>query len=81
MGEFQEIAEAAAERAVQKTFLAIGVDIIDSESVIKMQADFHHLRVWRESTEAVKQRALLTCIGVVVAGILGYAALLFSSHH
>lgn len=70
--EIRDIAEAAAEKAIQKTLLTIGMDTIDPDAILKLQADFRHLRVWRESTEAVKKRALLTAIGVLVTGAIGW---------
>jgi hypothetical protein len=68
--------QAVAKAAVRETFLALGVDISDPEAVIDMQADFQHLRAWRESTEAVKRKALLTAVGVVITGALGWLGLL-----
>ena len=76
--EVNAIAESAADRAVQKTLLTIGIDTIDANSIIQLQADFRHLRVWRESTEAVKKKALLTAIGVLVTGAIGYLLVLLN---
>jgi hypothetical protein len=73
-------ADALAEAAVKRTFLTLGIDISDPEAVIKVQSDFKHLRMWRESTEAVKRKALLTAVGVIVAGALGYLLLTFRGH-
>lgn len=78
--EIRDIAEAAADKAVQKTLLAIGVNASDPEQILEMQADFLHLRRWRQSTETVKKRALLTAISVIVTGTLGYLWLLFGPH-
>lgn len=78
--EVRDIAEAAADRAIQKTLLTIGMDTVDPDAILKLQADFRHLRIWRESTEAVKKRALLTAIGVIVTGSLGYLWLMFGTH-
>lgn len=75
--DISRIAEAAAEKGIQKAFLAIGIDASDPEAIIKMQADFIHLRTWRESTEAVKRKAYLTAVGVLVAGALGYLLVAF----
>lgn len=75
--DISHIAEVAAEKGIQKAFLAIGIDTSDPEAIIKMQADFAHLRTWRESTEAVKRKAYLTAVGVLVAGGLGYLLVAF----
>ena len=75
--EIKHLAEVTADKSVQKMLVAIGIDASDPESIIKMQADFAHLRMWRESTEAVKRKAYLTAIGVLVAGGLGYLLVAF----
>lgn len=69
--------DAIADRAVKKTFLMLGIDIADADDVKKAQLDFQHLRAWRESTEAVKRKALLTAVTVIVTGALGYLWLVF----
>lgn len=75
--EVSAIAEEAAERAIQKTLLTIGMDASDPEAAIKLQADMQHLRVWRESTEAVKKRAMLTAVGICVTGLIGWVVVAF----
>lgn len=69
--------EAVAKAAVKETFLALGVDVSDPQAVIDMQADFRHLRAWRESTEAVKRKALLTAVGFIMTAGLGWLGLMF----
>lgn len=75
--DVEEIAEEAANKAVRKMMIAMGVDISDEGAMIAMQADFRHLRTWRESTDAVKRRALLTAVGVLITGFVGYALVVF----
>lgn len=53
---------------VKETLLMLGVSVDDP---IQVQKDFQHLRDWRETTEAVKKKALLTVMGVLVTGIAG----------
>lgn len=76
----REEADAIADAAVKRTFLTLGMDITDPEAIIKVQADFQHLRLWRESTEAVKRKALLTAVGVIITGAIGYLFLVFRGH-
>lgn len=71
--EIDEVATAA----VHKTLLTIGVDVSNPESILAVQADFQHLRAWRESTEAVKRKALLTAVGIIITGAIGYLGVLF----
>lgn len=79
-GEMEEVAEESADKAIKKLFLAFGLDLNDPKEIIKFQDDLRHVRMWRESTEAAKRHALKTAIGVLVAGGLGYIALLFRWH-
>ena len=77
--EIDAIATAAAEKAVKATFLTMGVNIGDPRGIVEAQLDFQHLRAWRESTEAVKRKALLTAVTLVVTGAIGYLLLVFRS--
>jgi hypothetical protein len=77
--EVDAIATTAAERAVKSTLLSLGINIETPEAIVDAQLDFQHLRAWRESTEAVKRKALLTAVTVVVTGALGYLVLAFKS--
>lgn len=61
--ELREIIQST----VTDTLVKIGVD---PANPIEMQRDFQHLREWRESTEAVKRKSILTVIGVIASGII-----------
>jgi hypothetical protein len=56
-------------QTVKETLLSLGIEVDDP---IKVQRDFQHLREWRETTEALKSKGLMTLFGVVLAGILGF---------
>ena len=60
------------DRAIEKSFLTLGVNLSDSKTVIAFQNDLRFLANWRESTQAVKRKALLTAVGVVVTCAAGY---------
>jgi hypothetical protein len=75
--EVDAIATTAADRAVKSTLLSLGINIETPVAIMEAQLDFQHLRAWRESTEAVKRKALLTAVTVVVTGALGYLVLAF----
>ena len=51
---------------VHQTFVTLGVD---AKSPIEMQKDFQHLRDWRQTTDAVKRKGILTLAGLIVAGL------------
>ncbi|MBZ0147988.1 MAG: hypothetical protein K8F62_10665 [Pseudorhodoplanes sp.] len=73
-------AEEAADRAIGKLFLTLGVDLSDPKAVIAFQDDLRFLSHWRESTQAVKRKALLTAVGVIITGAIGYLLLAFRGH-
>lgn len=53
--------------SVKATLLSLGIAHNDP---IEMQKDFQHLRDWRESMEQVKQKGMLTAVGILVTGAL-----------
>lgn len=73
--EIQDIAGAAADAAVRKLFLTMGVDISDPKELIEMQKDWRHNRSWRKAKDKVQSTALTTAIGVLVTGTLGWLGL------
>ena len=73
--EMEDIAEAAAEKALHKLFLTFSVDAADPKDVIAFQDDLRHLRAWRLSTKSMSDHIVKTGIGVIVTGALGWLAL------
>lgn len=55
------------EEGVCNAFTRIG---IRADEPIEMQADFQHLREWRQGVQAVKKRGLITLITTLIAGAL-----------
>lgn len=77
----QEV-EDAVERGIIKAFEHLGMDATEP---LEAQRDFQFLRDLRCSTESVKGKALVTIVGILVAGglaaiWLGIKALLHSHH-
>lgn len=63
---------------VTEAFLRLGVD---STNPTEMQADFRHLREWRQTTSSLKRHGMLTLLGIFIAGSiaalwLGFQALI-----
>lgn len=52
---------------VRETLLTLG---LSTDDPIQVQKDFQHLREWRQTTEAVKSKALLAVVGVIVSGLV-----------
>ena len=53
---------------VAETLKGLGVDTSDP---LAMQRDFAHVRSWRESTEAIKHKGMLTVLGILITGAGG----------
>jgi hypothetical protein len=70
----EAIAEAAAESAVHKTLLTLG---IDANAPLEFQKDMIHVRDWRMATDKVKQKGLIASIIFVILG--GIAAILIAA--
>lgn len=75
--EINTIADEAAKKAVREILLALGIDASNPHSIIEAQADHKFVRDWRESTEAVKSKAIRTAVGIVISGLVGYFVLFF----
>jgi hypothetical protein len=75
--DINTVANASAKKAVEATFLLLGVDVTDADAVKAAQLDFAHLRAWRESINQVKTKTIGTAVTVIVTGLLGYLWLAF----
>jgi hypothetical protein len=78
--EMEQVAEEAAEKALQKLFLTFGVNTSDPEEVVAFQDDLRHLRSWRLSTKAASDHAIKTIIGVLLTGALGWIGMVLWRH-
>lgn len=70
--EIQDIAAAAADAAVRKLFLTMGVDTSDDKAMIEMQRDFAHVRAWRKAKDKVQSTAFTTAVSVLITGGLAW---------
>ena len=57
--------ENLVERTVLHTFERFG---IDPDDPIEVQKDFSFIRDWRKSVKAVRSKALITAVSILVAG-------------
>jgi len=55
-------------QTVKDTLTTLGVDL---KNPIQMQKDFQHLRDWREASDSIKTKGMLTFVGILVTGIIG----------
>ncbi len=78
--EIRHLASESAKSAVRELLVAMGVDANDPKSLLEMQEDFSHLRAWRKSTQAVKEKSLSAAVAFFVTGFLGYLLFLFTTH-
>ncbi|MCW5674963.1 MAG: hypothetical protein KIT15_10325 [Xanthobacteraceae bacterium] len=75
--ELEEIASLAAKKTVEDLLLKLG---IDHDEPIEMQKDFQHLRSWRQSSEQIRAKTVLTAIGILIAGLCGAVWLAIKGH-
>lgn len=68
----EDEAEKIAKATVKEMFLRFGVDLDEPGEATAVKRDFAFMRSWRTSTEVVKQQGLITAVGVIVAGFLGW---------
>lgn len=69
--DMHRIAEAAAEAAVNKTLLRLGLDPEDKESFADSRADFAYLRKLRVGSELFKKQGLSTLASVITTFVIG----------
>lgn len=86
-----EIAEAAAEKAVRKTLIMIGLDVDDPISTQKnfaalcdmvvvlrdpeFQKDIAHTRKWRKTVETIETKTMITVVTTIITGMIAAIAL------
>ena len=85
----QEVAQEAAERAVAKALVSLGVDPsnpIETQkdmaalrewrelvSSEEFQRDMMHLRKWRKAVDSVQSKGMMSATGVIIGGLLAAA--------
>lgn len=77
--EMKDVAEQAAEEAVKRMLLTLGINTSTDDSIVAFQKDAAFTRSLRESSEAVKRKTILTIVGIFVTGMAGYLLLTFKS--
>ena len=72
-----DIKDIVAE-AVKQTLIQLG---IDADNPIEIQKDMQHLREWRETTEDLKRKGLLTLLSIFIVGTVGLIIAGITSKH
>lgn len=75
--EVTAVANRAAEAAVNRILMRLGVDIDEPEAYVDFRRDLAHLRAWRESIDIMKRTSIKTAVGVLITGTLGLLWLAF----
>jgi hypothetical protein len=78
--DIENIAEAAAEKAVAKMLFSLGIDTSTPEAILQERKDKEHVRSTREACDSIKRQSLKTIItaaGTVIISLLGYVVLMF----
>ena len=77
--EVKAIAENAAEEALRKFLLVLGVDVSTGPATIELQRDFHHLRQSRLTARTLWDKVLSAAAGSLGTAIVGGLVLYFST--
>jgi hypothetical protein len=67
----RQIAEEAAEKAVAKVFLTLGIDVNDPKSLLETQQDFASMRDFTRGWKSLKGKLVATVLVILVTGICG----------
>lgn len=67
-GEMEVVAERAAEKAIAKTFLQLGIDVSTPEAVLKAQRVITFGFVAYDTHNAIKSAGWKTGVGILVTG-------------
>ncbi len=65
----RETARETAKETVAETLRGLGVNV---DNPLETQRDFLALHEWRTSIQAVRKKALITLVGVVVTGFVAF---------
>ena len=74
-GEIKKVAEDAAEGALRKFLLMIGVNVSTHDAMIELQRDFSHLRAERMTVGRIRDKIYTGLAGAAVSGVV--AAIVF----
>jgi hypothetical protein len=69
--EIKAIAEAAADAAIEKTLLRLGVDPDDKDGFAETRKDFAYLRRLRVGAETFKRQGISTLASVITTFVIG----------
>lgn len=75
--EAAAIAKRAAEDAVQRLLMRLGIDTEEPESFATFRRNQQFLTEWRQNAEIVKKQGIRTVVGVLLAGALGWLGYVF----
>lgn len=78
--EIKNIAGEAADGALRKFLLMLGVDVSTGAATIELQQDFHHIRRERLAVGKVRDKIVSTLAGSAVTFVLG-AVGYYVMHH
>jgi hypothetical protein len=66
----ERIASETAKKTVHELFLALGVNVSTPDAVIELQKDFASLRENRLARLAIRSKAVMTIVSILVTGFI-----------
>ena len=78
--DLREVVAEETRRAVERAFSEVGLYADDATERVKIRADFHHLRRWREMTDAAAGQIGRVVIMIFVGGLFAAMWVGFKIH-
>lgn len=70
-----DAAEQAAQRAVERLFIALGVDMSNPKGIIELQKTLTFATNLRGASDTIRKTGLKTAVGLIVTAFLGIVVL------
>jgi hypothetical protein len=68
--QFTDLIDKIVDRSVKRTLESLGLDMADQKELREIRKDFEYLRDWRLLWRLIKNKGILTVIGMVVAALV-----------
>lgn len=68
--EIEDVAERAAERAVQKMMLQMGMNVSSADDIIEAQRDNSYLRSLRIGSEKLRSHGMVVAVGAIITALM-----------
>lgn len=78
--DVEEVARMAARNAVAEMMIALGINVKDPASILRVQRNFTQLHEWVAACDDIKKHSMTTTVGILIVGLIG-AVLMYAKDH